>query len=250
MTSVRDKIEQKDSHAGKELLDREKAIMHAGAYLSVNYSEADNEIFMYMDGRLGPMPGDSIAREVCHGPKMDNLANHIQKFRQAICNLVAELQSNIKKKSKKRQHKKKKKKTSAQLLKDTREHMAEKLLKEGDYTAEELGAKLGCHKSTVSRLTAWKKYMQRLKSKTRKEPNGYKRSRSTEGPDIESTGHGPQVEHYDIKQMIDEYSNGKSPLPTTKAIKDKLSLDNEKDAERLYRETLHHFPELEINTTQ
>jgi hypothetical protein len=94
-TSVRKEIERHNSQISKELQDNEESIVRAVACLCENYSEADDEIFKYLDGRSGPMPGYSIAREVCLGPKMDKLANDIRRFRQAIYDLIAGLQSTI-----------------------------------------------------------------------------------------------------------------------------------------------------------
>jgi len=119
-------------------------------------------------------------------------------------------------------------------------------------SCEKLGKKLGCHKSTVTRLNAWIKNRQELKSRTQEAPDGFKRSGDTDGPDIESVGTGPQAEHLDIKELIENSDD----LPDAKTIIEKLGLvddDNEKaeqNAKQLVKETLHHFPELIENTPE
>jgi hypothetical protein len=129
------------------------------------------------------------------------------------------------------------------LLQEVREEKArDEFRRNPDITAEKLGEKLGCHKSTVTRLKAWKKNQER-KRPGQKPPNGFKRDRLTEGPDTEAITNGPQAEHRDIKQMYEDYNTGaSSELPTTQTIASKLSL-SEKQAEEMLRETQHFFPD-------
>jgi len=60
-------------------------------------------------------------------------------------------------KTKRRSVKKSRKKTPTQLLKESRERQAvQELAHNPDITSRELGKKLGCDASTVTRLKAWK----------------------------------------------------------------------------------------------
>lgn len=146
----------------------------------------------------------------------------------------------------------KKKKNPKQLLKQTRESTAKQLLKNAEYmTAESLGKELGCDKSTASRLDAWKKNRQKIKGHTQKIPEGFKRDHNAKGSDTESIGYGPQEDHYDIKELIEDcHKVTPQVLPTAKAIVAKLSLKDEGEAKRLTKETLHFFPELITNTLE
>ena len=61
------------------------------------------------------------------------------------------------KQQKKHIKRKGKQKTPPQLLKETRErHIVKELVKNPNATAERLGEILGCDKSTITRLKAWK----------------------------------------------------------------------------------------------
>ncbi|HCO96670.1 MAG TPA: hypothetical protein DIU00_22485 [Phycisphaerales bacterium] len=94
-TSVRKQIKQQNHQVGRAIEDKEKAVLDAGGLLFVKHTQADDEIFEHLNGRLGPVPGYSFVIEACHGSEMDNLGKDIRRFRQSVSDLMTELQNVI-----------------------------------------------------------------------------------------------------------------------------------------------------------
>lgn len=146
----------------------------------------------------------------------------------------------------KKRKSKRKKKTPKQVEIEVREQQARGLLKNQDLTAEKLGEKLGCSAATACRTDAWQKHQAR-KGQYRKSPDGFKRDRRIDGPDIEAIADSPKDEHYDIKEMVDNYNERKSEvIPNTENIAKMLFVD-EHEAERLFKETQHFFQDVIVN---
>jgi len=120
------------------------------------------------------------------------------------------------------------------------------LKKDHHMSAEDVGKKVGCSAATVTRDDAWQKNQLQLGNKPKE---GRKRDPEQQGPDTEIFGAGCQAEHMDIKEMIDDYNSGQTTeRPTTRAVMTKLEIKAPGEAERLIRETLHHFPNLEYRS--
>jgi hypothetical protein len=116
-------------------------------------------------------------------------------YRKAIdvCNRIFELikskknaGTNSSGKARDTKQKKTRKKTPPQLLKETRErHAAQELTKNPNITAEKLGKKLECDKSTIVRLKAWQNRGILAYSPP---PNGFKKQDDEGGTDTEAIG--------------------------------------------------------------
>lgn len=86
-----------------------------------------------------------------------------------------------------KKRKRKPKKMPSQFYKDARDkQIAAKLAENPEITAEKLGEKLGCDKSTISRSKAWKN---RGTLDYPEPPKGHKLSGEESGPDIEAIDH-------------------------------------------------------------